>query len=346
MADGTKHPLYNEHPWRLARLQVSSAAHTSVEVSGLANWLPAHHASMEGAYGVTVANYCRTTQEDHYHVRRASIDMGPLLIMPNRLGRILGDLVREPDNPRSNREFRNALRPYTRPQLDKGQNQADLSVSRYCNTIIRHGAAVQLGDHSRMNIKTHCVVEETTFQLADLLVHDVDLVSSFAMALRSPHDASLSSTFLNDTLKAAGRSDDLAMLTQISQDIRELDRPCTSIWAFFGLAQINHPSAVMLGIGNTLTTKFRVDTPKFKSGTLLADLDTVRHRVTSIEDQDLTPPLRARAVPTVEQQRSTLTFSDPAAELPSHAPRHSRTPSHTPQPGARNRSFGVRGRGL
>jgi hypothetical protein len=196
-----------------------------------------------------------------------------------------------------------------------------------------------------MNIHTHCVVEETSFQLAELLADDAQLVTAFVETLQQPEDVSRSSSFLRRALETAGRSDDLDILSNISKDIGEPSTSHTSIWAFFGLVRVDHASTVMLGVGNTLTSSFDVVCPKFKAGTLLADLDDLRDTVEELGP----PPPRAVAVePTVRRipkRRPGFQYRNPDSVLTTTT--HSRSPSYLDsQPGVQNPGRGLRGPGF
>ncbi|WP_328614561.1 hypothetical protein OHS18_42080 [Amycolatopsis sp. NBC_00355] len=259
--------------WRPARLQVSSPAHSTIEVSGWAKWFPADHVSMDHATGVTVANHCRTIQEEHYHVRRASISMEPLLDMTDSVRSALDKLLKDPQSSGATQDFQDTLRRQLGAHTSPERTRTELPVHRYFDTSVWDTSVVQLGDYSRLNADTHYVIEEMTFKLAELLADNADLVTSFVRTILDPSNTSVANSFLHDTMKMTGHLDDLKMLNQISEEIGD---PGTSVRGLFGLVQVEHPTAVAIGVGNKLTTSYSLDLPRLKPDTLLADMESLR----------------------------------------------------------------------
>ena len=253
-----------------ATLEVAAPSHGQVRVSGLARFFPAHTVHARRSTAVVTANNCDLYSIDHYHVHRVSVSLEPLLTRGSPGHSALQGLLKDRTDSGIAR-FQRSMRRLANPPEHR-EAQVSVPVQDDPRTLVTSSTAVQQGDGSQMNVKTHYVIEETELPIIDLLARDRSLVRSLAAAVDEPERGPAARKFLRDALQSAGCTDDLALLDH-SADPRTAG---ASIFWLFGVDVVDRASAVMVGSGNRLRTDMRVDRGRLSPGTVLADLDRVR----------------------------------------------------------------------
>ena len=116
-------------------------------------------------------------------------------------------------------------------------------------------------------------MEESELPIIDLLARDRGLVRSLVAAVADEtRRGSATRAFLRDTLRCAGRADDLALLEHSAG----LHAPDTLLLGFFGVDIVDQASVVMVGSGNRLRQDMKVDRGRVRAGTILTDIDRIQ----------------------------------------------------------------------
>ena len=240
------------------RLIVRSPAHSEVRTSGFGSFFPAGRIHLKDSAGVVSADDCTLSQEDHYHIRRASVSMEPLSRLPAAAKKALTRLRDDPDEEGAVRRFQRALRPLmsNNPDLESSEATRQVAVDR--RVTIEDCSFVQTGDGSTMNKTNKYVAEVTELSVVDVLVEDKKLVKAFARTLREPTSDSAASSFYRGVATVAGQVDELTWLTQ-APDLQQV--PHTGLFSFFGFASVRDATAVMVGFGNRLDAHMKIEMP-------------------------------------------------------------------------------------
>ena len=257
------------HP---ATLEVAAPSHGQVRVSGLARFFPAHTIHARRSTAVVTADDCELRSVDHYHVHRVSVSLEPLL-RPGAPGHsALRRLLKDPTSGIA--EFQRSMQRIADPP-EQRQVQASVPVQFNRFTSVTSSEVVQQGPGSRTKLATHYLVEESELPIIDLLARDRGLVRSLAAAVADEtRHGPATRKFLRDTLRCAGRADDLALLEHSAG----LDAPDTLLLGFFGVDVVDRASVVMVGTGNRVRQDMKVDRGRVHAGTVLDDLGRIREQ--------------------------------------------------------------------
>jgi len=207
---------------------------------------------------------------DHIHIRTVSVSFAPLT-EPGSLGQAaLAALMQDP----TDKEIAKFQAEMGRigDEAAHGETRVSLPATRTNLTIVDGATTVLQGDESRANITTHVVIERVELPICELLAADRTLVNVLIEAAHGPEGGPEDRAFGREALRAAGRTDDLALLDYATA----LHGAKTSVFGLFGVDVVRSASAVMMGTGNTLHTDTRVEPGRYVLGGGLAGLDRIR----------------------------------------------------------------------
>lgn len=293
-------------------LLVASPTHGQVQVFGLARLFSAHTIHATNSSVVVDANDCTLKTTDHYHIRTVVISLETLTGPGSPGHAALAKLLRNPGEGIA--AFQDAMRQLA-PRHEESQTQVSLPAARTHLTVIHGGTPlVQHGNQSRASVTTHYVIEEVELPIIELLAEDKALVAALVKAALTPDGAPAARAFVRRALKAAGRTDDLALLDYCT----DLPGARTSVWDFISFVSVSNALAVMVGDDNQIRTDLQV-----KQGGQVLDrgpsaLDRIREDATEARAAWL---LDHPAVAKAEELRRRLAaLTDPqAADDPSTA---------------------------
>jgi hypothetical protein len=258
------------HP---ATLDVAAPSHGRVRISGLARFFPAHTIHARRSTAVVTADDCELRSVDHYHVHRVSVSLDPLVRLGAPGHSALQHLLKDPTGS-GIAEFQRAMQRISDPP-EQHQVQASVPVRFNRFTSVTSSEVVQQGPGSHAKLATHYLVEEYELPIIDLLASDRSLVRSLVAAIADEtRQGSATREFLRDTLRCAGRADDLALLEHSAG----LHAPDTLLFGFFGVDIVDQASVVMVGTGNRLRQDMKVDRGRVRAGTVLNDIDRIREQ--------------------------------------------------------------------
>lgn len=291
------------HP---ATLDVAAPSHGRVRISGLARFFPAHTIHARRSAAVVTADDCELRSVDHYHVHRVSVSLDPL-VRPGAPGHsALQHLLKDPTGS-GIAEFQRAMQRISDPP-EQHQVQASVPVRFNRFTSVTSSEVVQQGPGSHAKLATHYLVEESELPIIDLLARDRGLVRSLVAAIADEtRQGSATREFLRDTLRCAGRADDLALLEHSAG----LHAPDTLLFGFFGVDIVDQASVVMVGTGNRLRQDMKVDRGRARAGTVLNDIDRIREQGALARADRSPEPAPTRTPPISPRPRLTPRY-DPA----------------------------------
>jgi len=155
---------------------------------------------------------------------------------------------------------------------EQHQVQASVPVRFNRFTSVTSSEVVQQGPGSHAKLATHYLVEESELPIIDLLARNRRLVRSLVAAIADEtRQGSATREFLRDTLRCAGRADDLALLEHSAG----LHAPDTLLFGFFGVDIVDQAS---VGTGNRPRQDMKVDRGRVRAGTVLNDIDRIREQ--------------------------------------------------------------------
>jgi hypothetical protein len=259
------------HP---ATLDVVSPSHGRVRVSGLAQFFPAHAVHARRSTAVVTGDNCELQSVDHYHVRRVTVSLDPLMERGSPGHIALQRLIEDPTD-RGIARFQRSMGGIVRP-VEQRQTQASVPVRLRHLTSVTSSEMVQQGSESRTDLVTHYMVEESELPIVDLLARDSGLVRSLAAAATADESTHGPATqqFLRRTARCAGHADDLTLLEHSS----DLHTPDTLLLGLFGVDIADQASVVMVGSGNRLDQDMAVHRSRLSAGTVLDDIGRLREQ--------------------------------------------------------------------
>ncbi|MEV7329723.1 hypothetical protein [Micromonospora sp. NPDC093244] len=277
-------------------LDVASPAHGRVNVSGVLTAFSKGHVTTADSATVVTANDCTLEAEEHYHVRRVSLDCSSLFVddkameafvyamldpSSSNISRLLDRLERLIDPPRD-----------AETQLYHYRLPADVS------THTERSAAVVMGTGSTAHTTSNYHVRETVVPLDELLLRHPDLI--YDLAMRRDGD-----TLGEPLLAALGQVEDPVLL----RNARSLPPVQTSVSHSLGGTRVRLANAVMVGYGNTLTATSEVQRGQSRL-TNLSRLDREVQRTKNAMREWPEPP----QPPDMPPQREPSSSSPPLPE--------------------------------
>ncbi|MEV4641417.1 hypothetical protein AB0J80_29140 [Actinoplanes sp. NPDC049548] len=231
------------------RLQVVAPAHDRLVVWEAWGRAEPRRVTTTDTGAVVQANNCRLEAEEHYRVRRISLDCEPLY-RPAVLDAFAAMMA---DPSRANHEAFRSLVAAGRPEPAAGEVREygrDLAPT---TALIADGAdVVAQGDGTRLTSTTCYHVEEAAIALTDLLVDNRELVEAMAAQFAGRSSAAGDPLrIIRGMVAGLGDSD---LLTYAD----ELQRGAEVTRNVFDIG-VNLAGAVMVGYGNKLSHTSRVD---------------------------------------------------------------------------------------
>lgn len=303
----------------LATLQVASPSHGEVRVSGVARFFPARAVHARESTAVVTADHCTLQSRDHYHIQRVSVSLDPI-VEPGSSGHAAFQQLLKDLSGSSITQFQRSMQRIVSPTGQR-ETQASVPIRLDPVTTVTDSDVVQQGPGSRTKVTTHCIIETSELPIIDLLARDRGLVRSLAVAATANEAGRgpATRTFLHDTLRSAGRADDLALL----EHSEGLDAPDTLLFGLFGVDIVDRASAVMVGSDNHLDQDMKVHRGRFSTGTVLDDLARIREQAAQNTTLQLPEPSGNRPL-----QPSPRPFPSPIERIP--APGETRQPNPPP----------------
>jgi hypothetical protein len=243
-----------------ARLVVGAPAGGKVHVTGVGRLFRKDEVHIENSVGVVAGDRCRLLAEDHFHVYRATIDLGELRDPPRRLREALEKVVNAPADRTALAEFAAELRRGAK-DVAPGRDVEERRVTPRCSVSIADSTGVQLGDGNRLNVHHEYVVELIEVPLTELLTHE-DVLRHFAHAMAAPDDPAAMTDFLRAATEALELVDD-SVLAALSEPRAGSD---TVLHSLFGRAEITGAEPVMIGVDNELARTAEFHLPGLRHG--------------------------------------------------------------------------------
>ncbi|RIV39124.1 hypothetical protein [Micromonospora radicis] len=163
--------------------EVAAPAHGRVRVAGVGRFFPADTVHAMNSTAVATADNCVLRSVDHYHVRRLSCSLDPVLT-DGRPREALTQLLARPDDRVLLARFQATLAPLLAPEADPAQQRATIRLRPSYQSDVTGAHVVQQGDGSRMDLTNRYVVEEVRLPVVELLATDRGLVRDFVAAVR------------------------------------------------------------------------------------------------------------------------------------------------------------------
>jgi hypothetical protein len=147
---------------------------------------------------------------EHYHIRSVAISLDALTSPDSPAYAAFTELLKHPDRTKV---FQTAMSRLARPS-EQHQTQASLPVA-WTHLTVLDGVTglVQQSDGSRTNVTARYVIEEVELPIIELLAVNEALVVTPVNAVLASDGGSVDRAFVPAALKAAGRTDDLALLS-------------------------------------------------------------------------------------------------------------------------------------
>ncbi|MGC4818697.1 hypothetical protein ACLQ27_14520 [Micromonospora sp. DT63] len=221
-------------------LDVASPAHGHVNVSGVLTAFSKGHVTTADSATVVTANNCTLEAEDHYHVRRVSLDCRSLYEDTKAMAAFVR-AMHDP-SPDNTAQLLARLEGIIGPRRPVGPQQYRHRLPAAVATHTARAAVVAMGTGSTAHTETNYHIRETVVPLAELLLLRPDLIA--ALAVRRDGD-----TLAGPLLAALGTVEDPVLL----RNARSLPSVGTSVSHSLGGTRVRLASAVMVGYGNTLT---------------------------------------------------------------------------------------------
>jgi len=225
-----------------------------------------------------VANDCRLSAKEHYHIKRVSLDCGSFVDDEAAVRALAAMLIHPSDeNIRALQREVNRIAGPVRGPVERTYRE---QLSTGATTRVGGADLVVAGDGSRLRSTTEYHLRETVVPLAELLRDNGDLVR--AMAGRGD---------MKGRILGALRSiadDDLLV------NVRDLDDGRTSVRRSNSAIRVDLGAAVMIGAGNRMIRERRVDAARPREGNLARFDRLVRQTLRAHEKDQAREAERAR----------------------------------------------------
>jgi hypothetical protein len=206
----------------------------------------------------------RVDLKERYRIRRLEISLSDFTSGPltRALNRLLHDAAGTAPSPASIRDFQKTLAGFLAlPSAGPSSLHQRIDRPEHLRAVSCKG--VQVGDHNRMAINDSFVLDRSQIPITGLLAEHRDYVTAFVTALQEPAPGPHTARFLTQTLKLAGRIDDIALIEAAAPG-----HPDTMIGHLFGTTAVTGAAVVMVGVDNRLHQSLKLQRPGWNRATL------------------------------------------------------------------------------